>query len=180
MDKSHNSKSALLVIDMQNGLFNAESKPCNHQLILSNILKLIEHHRLNNRPIIFVRHVGDKNTPLDPDSPNTQLIADLSFNSDKDFVIEKTYPSSFKNTDLKELLERLDIEQIIVTGMKTEYCIDTTIRAASEAGYKVMVASDAHTTFDSIHLSAQYIIDHHNQIFRNAFAKVNTTEELIS
>ncbi len=63
--------------------------------------------------------------------------------------------------------------------MKTEYCIDTTIRAASEARYKVMVASDAHTTFDSIHLSTQYIIDHHNQIFRNAFAKVNTTEELI-
>lgn len=110
MDKSHNSTSALLVIDMQNGLFNAESKPCNHQRILSNILKLIEHHRLNNRPIIFVRHVGDKNTPLDPDRPNTQLIADLSFNSDKDFVIEKTYPSSFKNTDLKELLERLDIK----------------------------------------------------------------------
>ncbi|MFX4335898.1 isochorismatase family protein, partial [Acinetobacter baumannii] len=82
--------------------------------------------------------------------------------------------------DLKELLERLDIEQIIVTGMKTEYCIDTTIRAASEIGYKIMVASDAHTTFDSIHLSAQYVIDHHNQIFRNAFAKVNTTEELIS
>lgn len=124
--------------------------------------------------------MGDKNTPLDPDSPNTQLIADLSFNSDKDFVIEKTYPSSFKNTDLKELLERLDIEQIIVTGMKTEYCIDMTIRAASEIGYKIMVASDAHTTSDSIHLSAQYIIDHHNQIFRNAFAKVNTTEELIS
>ncbi|NUG52960.1 cysteine hydrolase family protein [Acinetobacter lactucae] len=179
MDKSHNSKSALLVIDMQNGLFNGELKPYSHQNVLSNILKLIEHQRLNERPVIFVRHVGAKNTPLDPDCANTQLIADLSFNQDKDTVIEKIYPSSFKSTVLKDLLGKLDIYEIIVIGMKTEYCIDTTIRAASEVGYEVTLISDAHTTFDSIHLSAQHIIDHHNQIFRNAFAKVITTEEFI-
>lgn len=177
MDQSYNSKSVLLIIDMQNGLFKAKTTPYNHQLILSNILKLIEHHRSNSKQIIFVRHVGEKDTPLDPNSPNTQLIADLSFNSDKDIVIEKRYPSSFKNTDLKEVLEKLGIDEIIVTGMKTEYCIDTTIRAASEFGYKVTLISDAHTTSDSTVLDAQHIIDHHNQVLNNAFAKVKTTEE---
>ena len=56
--------------------------------------------------------------------------------------------------------------------MKTEYCIDTTIRAASEFGYKVTLISDAHTTSDSTVLDAQHIIDHHNQVLNNAFAKV--------
>lgn len=177
---SINSKSALLVIDMQNGLFNGDPKPHNVKLVLSNILSLIEYCRLNDRPIIFIRHVGEKGTPLDPNGPNTQLIKDLPFNPHKDTVIEKMYPSSFKNTVLKEVLEKLDIDEIIITGMKTEYCIDTTVRAASEYGYKVTLISDAHTTTDSAALNALQIIDHHNQVLRNAFAQLKTTAEFIS
>jgi len=175
-----NSKSALLVIDMQNGLFNGDPKPHNAQLVLSNILRLIEYCHLNDRPIIFIRHVGGKSTPLDPSCPNTQLISDLAFNPHKDTVIEKMYPSSFKNTILREVLEKLDIDEIIIAGMKTEYCIDTTVRAASEYGYKVILISDAHTTTDSAALNAQQIIDHHNQVSSNAFAELKTAEEFIS
>lgn len=174
------SKSALLVIDMQNGLFNNQSKPHNAQLVLSNIVSLIEYCRLNDRPIIFVRHVGGKGTPLDPNSANTQLITYLPFNPHKDTVIEKMYPSSFKNTVLKEVLEKLDVDEIIITGMKTEYCIDTTVRAASENGYKVILISDAHTTTDSTALNAPQIIDHYNQVLSNAFAQLKTTAEFIS
>lgn len=177
---SSNSKSALLVIDMQNGLFKGEPKPHNVKLVLSNILSLIEYCRLNDRPIIFIRHVGEKGTPLDPNGPNTQLITDLPFNPHKDTVIEKMYPSSFKNTVLKEVLEKLDIDEIIIIGMKTEYCIDTTVRAASEYGYKVTLISDAHTTTDSAALNASQIIDHHNQVLSNAFAQLKTTAEFIS
>ncbi|MCY1188441.1 Isochorismatase family protein [compost metagenome] len=90
------------------------------------------------------------------------------------------YPSSFKNTLLKEVLEKLDIDEIIMTGMKTEYCIDTTVRAASEYGYKVTLISDAHTTTDSAALNALQIIDHHNQVLRNAFVQLKTTAEFIS
>ncbi|SEO35717.1 cysteine hydrolase family protein [Acinetobacter sp. yr461] len=177
---SSNSKSALLVIDMQNGLFNGDPKPHNAKFVISNILSLIEYCRLNDRPVIFIRHVGEKGTPLDPNGPNTQLITDLPFNPHKDTVIEKMYPSSFKNTVLKEVLEKLDIGEIIMTGMKTEYCIDTTVRAASEYGYKVTLISDAHTTTDSAALNAPQIIDHHNQVLSNAFAQLKTTAEFIS
>ncbi|WP_336170184.1 cysteine hydrolase family protein [Acinetobacter sp. 161(2023)] len=177
---SSNSKSALLVIDMQNGLFGGQSKPHNAQLVLSNILSLIEYCRLNERSIIFIRHVGEKDTPLDSSGPNTQLIKELSFNPNADTVIEKMYPSSFKNTALKEVLEKLDVDEIIITGMKTEYCIDTTVRAASEYGYKVTLISDAHTTTDSAALNAQQIIEHHNQVLSNAFAQLKTTAEFIS
>lgn len=177
---SSNSKSALLVIDMQNGLFNSQSKPHNAQLVLSNIVSLIEYCHLNDRPIIFIRHVGEKGTALDPNGANTQLITDLPFNPHKDTVIEKMYPSSFKNTVLKEVLEKLDVDEIIITGMKTEYCIDTTVRAASENGYKVILISDAHTTTDSVALNALQVIDHHNQVLSNAFTQLKMTAEFIS
>lgn len=181
MDKlSSNSKSALLVIDMQNGLFNSQSKPHDAQLVLSNIASLIEYCHLNDRPIIFIRHVGEKGTALDPNGANTQLITDLTFNPHKDTVIEKMYPSSFKNTVLKEVLEKLNVDEIIITGMKTEYCIDTTVRTASGNGYKVILISDAHTTTDSTALNAPQIFDHHNQVLSNAFAQLKTTAEFIS
>jgi nicotinamidase-related amidase len=176
---SSNSKSALLVIDMQNGLFKTKSPLYSSRQVLSNILKLIEYYRFNEWPIIFVRHVGEQGTPLDPNGLNTQLIEDLAYNPDKDIVIEKNYPSSFKHTVLKEILEKLNIEEIIVTGMKTDYCVDTTVRVASESGYKVTLISDAHTTTDSLALNAQQIIEHHNQMLGNAFAKIKTTEEFI-
>ncbi|KHN68689.1 isochorismatase [Acinetobacter oleivorans] len=155
---SSNSKSALLVIDMQNGLFNSQSKPHNAQLVLSSIVSLIEYCHLNDRPIIFIRHVGKKGTALDPNDANTQLITDLTFNPHGDTVIEKMYPSRFKNTVLKEVLEKLDVDEIIIIGMNTEYCIDTTVRTASENGYKVILISDAHTTTDSVALNALQIL----------------------
>ncbi|GGA09018.1 hypothetical protein GCM10017554_00860 [Acinetobacter modestus] len=63
MDKqSFKSKSALLVIDMQNGLFKGNVNPHTAKLILSNINRLIEHQRLNEMPIIFIRHVGERGT----------------------------------------------------------------------------------------------------------------------
>ncbi|KKW81984.1 isochorismatase [Acinetobacter sp. AG1] len=181
MDKqSFKSKLALLVIDMQNGLFKGNVNPHNVQLILSNINRLIEHQRLNEMPIIFIRHVGERGTPLDPECLNTQLIDDLQFDPLKDLVIEKKYPSCFKNTFLKELLDKLFVDEVLITGMKTEYCIDTTVRIASEYGYKVVLASDAHTTFDSAILNAGEMISYHNQILNNVFAKVQTSEEYIT
>ncbi|NNP75527.1 isochorismatase [Acinetobacter sp. Ac_3412] len=178
--QSFRSKSALLVIDMQNGLFKGQSTPYNAQIVLSNILKLIEYQSSNEMPIIFVRHVGESGTQLDPDGVNTQLIEDLQLDTHKDLVLEKKYPSCFKGTFLKDLLEKLDVDEVIITGMKTEYCIDTTVRTASEYGYKVVLISDAHTTFDSVSLNAQQIIGYHNQVLSNAFANVKTLEEYTS
>ncbi|MCH7293629.1 cysteine hydrolase [Acinetobacter sp. ANC 3926] len=179
-EQSYRPKSALLVIDMQNGLFRGQSNPHNAELVLSNILKLIEYQRSNGMPIIFIRHVGESGSPLDPNGLNTRLIEELHLDPHKDLVIDKKYPSCFKGTFLKELLDKLDVNEVVVTGMKTEYCIDTTVRTASEYGYKVDLISDAHTTFDSASLNAQQMISYHNQVLSNAFANVKTLEEYIS
>lgn len=89
------SKPALIVIDMQNGLFKGQEKPFNDQAILSNIIKLINKARLDHLPIIFIRHVGLLGTPLAPNSSITQLIPELPVDCSQDIVIEKMSPSCF-------------------------------------------------------------------------------------
>lgn len=171
------SKPALIVIDMQNGLFKGQEKPCNDQAILSNIIKLINKARLDHLPIIFIRHVGLLGTPLAPDSSMTQLISELPVDFSQDIVIEKMSPSCFKGTVLKGMLEQLNVNEIIISGMKTEYCVDTTVRAGSDCGFQVTLISDAHTAFDSDYFKAHEVIKHHNNILKNAFAVLKTTDE---
>jgi nicotinamidase-related amidase len=68
---------------------------------------------------------------------------------------------------LADVLDRNGVEQIIVTGYATDFCVDTTIRAAASTNYQVGVVSDGHTTKDRLHLDAESIIRHHNWMWEN-------------
>ncbi len=95
-------------------------------------------------------------------------------------IIEKTSWDGFLDTKLHETLQSLQVSNLIVAGMQTEFCLDTTLRRAYSMGYKSTVASDAHTTFDSNILKAKEIIQHHNNIWNKRFAKVICTKDIIS
>ena len=66
---------------------------------------------------------------------------------------------------------------VIISGMQTQYCVDTTTRRAFSEGYKVTLVSDAHSTFDTEVLRAEDIVKHHNVVF-GAFADVITLKDL--
>ncbi len=67
---------------------------------------------------------------------------------------KKTRPNCFFQTDLEQRLKSLNIQELIVCGLKTEFCIDSTCRAAKDLGFKVQLISDAHSTVDSAVLNA--------------------------
>ncbi len=66
----------------------------------------------------------------------------------EDKVIVKHYPNSFHDTELDAYLKGLGIEKLIVCGMMTHMCVDTTVRAAMDYGYEVTVVADACATMD--------------------------------
>lgn len=167
------SGNALLIIDMQQGLFRGLVSPCSADTVLANIRLLIANARHAQVPIFFARHVGPDDSPFSAQGPLTQLIPELDV-KEQDVVFTKRYPSCFRDTELLRELNHRGIKQLIIAGMKTEFCVDTTCRAAPELGFRTVLISDAHTTMDNAHLSASDIIAHHNSTLAGPFVTLST------
>ncbi|WP_392553384.1 isochorismatase family protein [Orbus wheelerorum] len=150
---------ALLIIDVQEGLFSPYPQPYQTDLVISNINQLIAKAIENNVPIIFIQH--ENNHDLSYNSANWQHYHKLNTAIDN-IYIRKTTPNAFLKTDLLTCLEQFNIEQCIVCGYASEFCIDTTVRQAAAFGFNVMLVCDAHTTHDKHHAKADNIIQHHN------------------
>ena len=81
------------------------------------------------------------------------------------------------DTNLQQVLEEKGIKRLVLSGMQSEMCVDSTCRDAYARGYKVTIASDAHSTMDNDVLKADQIIKHHNSTLRS-FAKITPTDEI--
>ncbi|MFX0125978.1 MAG: isochorismatase family protein, partial [Candidatus Hodarchaeota archaeon] len=96
-----------------------------------------------------------------------------------DLVIQKSSPDAFYGTSLKKELDSRGIKKIIIVGLQSEYCIDTTCRRAVSLDYDVILVEDAHSTWDSDLLTAKQIINHHNSVLGGWFVSLKKTRELI-
>ncbi|EUB75053.1 isochorismatase hydrolase [Pseudomonas sp. GM41(2012)] len=170
--------SALLIIDMQVGLYHGPEKPYDGERVLANIQQLIRQARERNVPIFAVRHTGPQGSPIEAGSPFWQLLPALDLDAGTDILFDKTRPNAFYGTALAEQLRVSGINEVFIAGMKTQYCIDSTCRAAAELGFKPILVADAHTCMDTPALPARSIIEHHNATLNGAFAKVLNTVEM--
>ncbi|GIN70931.1 isochorismatase [Bacillus sp. J14TS2] len=167
-------KTALLVIDVQNAMFDKANPIYEGERLLKNLQELINKARTTNVPVLFVQHNDEE---FISGTPEWEIHSSIS-PKEGEIVIQKHTPDSFHETELQEKLESRQIQNLIVSGNQTEYCIDTTIRRAFSLGYRITLVKDAHRTWDSNSLSAQQIIDHHNEVLSNAFATLKETKEI--
>lgn len=171
------NKKALIIIDVQLGLFD-ESNPVNQgNSLLKKIKKLISKGRSVDTPIVYIQHNARVGMPLEPGKPGWE-IHPLIKPERNDVVIQKTTPDSFYNTLLQKALYLRGVKELLITGIQSEVCVDTTCRRAFSEGYKVTLLSDVHSTWDTDHLTAQQIITHHNHVL-NWFAEVKDSEKVI-
>lgn len=169
--------SALLIIDMQVGLFNGPDKPHDGERVLANIRQLIHRARECEVPIYAVRHTGPQGSPIEAGSPFWQLLPELELDANVDTLLDKTRPNCFLGTRLTQQLTDASINHVFIVGMKTQYCIDSTCRAAAEQGFEVTLVADAHTCMDTAALSAKMIIEHHNATLGGPFVKLMNTAD---
>lgn len=155
---------ALLVIDMQVGLF--EGEPPRHDAggVVQRINEIANSVRAVDGIVIFIQHEDKRG--FAPGTKGWEILPTLDRN-DTDLLVGKQACDAFYLTRLPDLLKKHGVVQLIMTGCATDFCVDTTIRAAASRDYEVMVASDAHTTRDRPHLDAESIIDHHNWMWEN-------------
>ncbi|MBC8061030.1 MAG: cysteine hydrolase [Clostridiaceae bacterium] len=169
--------TALLVVDFQNALVLAE--PFAVAEIISNIKRLIKMCRENNVEIIYIQHNDKVGEELEPNSDGWKIYREVSPNVNEK-VICKNYNSAFKETGLKEYLDNKYINQLIITGMQTDYCIDTTCKVAFEYGYKLIIPEKTNTTFNNGNILAKDLYEHYNlNIFKGRFGIVESIESTI-
>jgi nicotinamidase-related amidase len=82
-----------------------------------------------------------------------------------DLVISKTANDSFYKSRLKDELASLGVNQVVITGCATDFCVDATIKSALVNDLNVVVIADAHTAGDRPTLKAKQLIDHYNWIW---------------
>lgn len=163
------TRQALIIVDMQQGLFPVPRSDADE--LIMRIDGLAARFRANRSPVILIQHRGAPGEPLHPSQPGYAIHADL-FVGPADPVICKESCDAFLNTELAAKLRELDVGEVIVTGCATDFCVDTTIRSALAHGYPTIVPQDGHTTFDRPYMSAERIIQHHNTIWANFISPV--------
>ena len=170
--------TALLIMDVQVGMFSdPEEQPYNGEAVLENIQTILYAARDAKIPVIFIKHTASRGE-LSRGMPTWEICAQIS-PLDTEVVIEKTSWDAFHNTNLNETLLAFKTNKLIITGLQTEFCVDTTCRRAYYLGYKSILASDAHTTFDSKILSGAQIVEHHNYILGGRFVSLKSTDDII-
>jgi nicotinamidase-related amidase len=169
------NKTALLIIDVQNFYWNTET----HEEYIANLKNIIEDARKRGLFVVYVIHVWGDN-PKDKIFDIREEIRPLS----EEPIVVKHTPGSFYDTNLQELLVSRKIENVIITGMKTNHCCDTTTREASARGYKTFVINEGVRTFDLEGIDGKMIpretIQYVTLSILKGFAQCITTEEYMN
>lgn len=153
-------KAAVLVIDVQTGLFCAEPLPFDGAGVVRRINETTTRARQAGVPVFLVQH-EDEAEGLGYCSEAWKLHPDLE-TAPGDIRLRKKTCDAFYGTSLDAELRSRQVETLIITGYATDFCVDSTVRNAMSKGYSVVVVSDAHTTPDNPVLSAELVRRHHN------------------
>ncbi|MFD0769698.1 cysteine hydrolase family protein [Bacillus sp. CGMCC 1.60114] len=173
-------KQALLIIDVQQELVDGNDKNksvLNKDVLLENINFVINKALESQILIVFIR---DKDV-ADGKGPGFQIHPKIKVPTTAK-IFDKAATNSFYGTPLMSFLKDNEIEHLVIMGCKTEHCIDTAVRTATVSHFDVTLVGDGHSTTDSSTLSAEQIINHHNEILHghynvDNFSVVRTTQE---
>jgi nicotinamidase-related amidase len=154
-------KTALLVIDVQQGLCEGRWAAFEaRERVIDRPNALAHAARAAGAPVIFVQHEEDDG--LVHGSAAWQLADGLQA-LPGDARLRKRASDAFHQTPLHEQLQAQHVTRLVVCGLQTELCVDSTVRRALALGYPVTLVGDAHSTIDSPTLGAAQIIAHHNR-----------------
>lgn len=129
--------------------------------------------------MVYVQHDEKPGTDGEPGSKGWEIHAAV-LPAPGEKIVRKCFNSAFRETDFQAYLDERGISTLIVVGIQTEYCVDTTVRVAFENGFAVIVPEMTNTTYDNGELTAGQIYDFHNRrIFDGRFAALRSMTETL-
>lgn len=142
--------TALLMIDVQNDYFPGGKMTLEGaEQAGKNAQQVLEYFRKNNLPVIHIRHISTNEGAAFflPGTSGADIHSSVSPLAGEK-VIEKHFPNSFRETDLLNYLQTKNIKNLVITGMMTDVCVESTTRAAFDFGFRNTIIGDATATRD--------------------------------
>jgi aminoglycoside 6'-N-acetyltransferase len=157
---------ALVIIDVQKGMWaNPDHPPYDDKGVLDRIASLISKARAAGTPVMYVQHhnLDEPDHPFKPGLPGYPF-HDAIAPGPGDDVTVKHKSSAFHGTDFDAKLRARGVDHLVITGMQSEFCVNSAIRSAYERDYKITLVSDAHSTGDTRVARAKDIVALQNLI----------------
>lgn len=144
MENENQTKTALLVIDVQQGLFGKSHPIHNAEGLLEKVNSLVEQAHRAGVPVVYIQHCDQRDLVKDTEPwrlhPRLQPL-------ETDRFVFKEKSNSFEQTNLDEMLKSLGVNHVVATGLVTHGCVKNGCLGARELGYRVTLAADAHSNF---------------------------------
>ncbi len=167
--------TALVIVDVQQAMFAMPQKLYRGQEIVERLGAVLQRARAKAMPIFHVRHEAaggfERNAPGWFHHP---IVAPKQGEP----IIDKRRSSAFHETDFHARLQAAGIDQLVIGGMQTQFCVESTIRGAVSLGYRLTAIEDGHTTYDTEILTAPQIIAHHHSIWGGRFAELVPADKI--
>jgi nicotinamidase-related amidase len=154
--------TALLIIDVQQVLCSGAYAAFEVERVINRINVVSRKARVEGALVVVIQHETQGGGEMDYETDGWKLAPGLE-TEDSDVYLRKKATDSFHRTELQALLQARGITSLIICGLQSEFCVDTTTRRALALGYPVVLVSDGHSTLDNRVLSAAQISAHHNE-----------------
>ena len=175
--------SALLILDMQNVFLSPSSHAYipSSKVIIPIINSLIKYFENHHRPIFFTRHITSEDehdlmlkwweSPISLDDPLSSISTDLNIGS-SEILIKNKY-SAFINTNLEQILKKKSIKQVLITGVMSHLCCESTAREAFMRNFEVFYIIDGTATYtELLHKGTMFALVH-------GFAECLTAKDVV-
>ncbi|GLY92184.1 hypothetical protein Airi02_101120 [Actinoallomurus iriomotensis] len=147
--------------------------------IAEPVNRLVRLARASGDLVVWVLHTEPGSQGVfDPAQGHVRLLEELERPEPGEPVLHKTSHNAFTTTNLQQLLTEAGVRELMLCGIRTEQCVETTARVGSDLGYRVVFVTDATTTNPLGGLTAQEIIERTETVLRDRFARIATVAEL--
>lgn len=169
---------AMIVIDVQQGL--VAEHPYREAETLDGIARLADACRAQGIPVIYVQHEEDEEGGL-VRGTSAWEIAEAVAPKPGEARFYKRFNSSFHDTGLHAHLQALGAKALLLCGMQTEYCVDTTCKVAFDLGYSVTIPRGGTTTYDNrLFTAANLITFYERYIWTGSLAQTAEVDTLLT
>lgn len=168
----------LLVVDTQKLI--TTNKVYNFKEFEKRIKSLISMARQHDVEVIYIRHDDGPNEALTKGTDGFEIYDGFAPESGEK-IYDKTVNSPFKETGLTEYLKKKGVQDVMVVGLQTDYCIDATIKCGFEHGFHMIVPEYTNSTVDNEFMTAEQTYKYYNEfMWKGRYAQCVSYEEALN